>query len=768
MARLALLETDPSSAVTRLHLLVRQREALRDAFRPAWDVLARHLDAADQEAWSDAALALVHVNAGAECLKACWTASAAIAEAGGNGRALAEGLHAGADVCRHAGAAAARLCFDAWPQAHRLADGAPGPWWRALLLLAQRGRESLPHAVGLTRRILEEGGPGLFATFVAAGLKHGGGDKARRQGFFSLEDPAALRVLAQAGEGLANEERRLRLFGRALWGFAPSLRGIDPVPGQPPPRRVSLAGRLIRMPHSWPGIPAAQAPRLYRAALAHATAHLAFGGPRFAVGQLKPLQLALIGLVEDARVEGLAMRRYPGLRRLWAPFHVAQASSASATAPALMARLARALFDPGFEDPDGWVAKGVALFHAQGEGLEDPALSRRIGGLLGNDLGQMRVQFNARTYVVEPAYRDDGLGLWDHPDPPDTPPEEIEMAVEAARIERREEDREDARADHTQPPNAERRGKARQRDADARGHMVATYPEWDRAAGVLRPDWTSVREVAPRLGEPRLIEALMERESALLGRVNRLVRSARIGRATRLRRQAEGHDFDLDALIEAGVMMRAGIMPDDKVHRSSAPLERDIAVAVLIDVSMSTADRIEPDGPSILDVERTAVAVLAEAMAALGERFCLMAFSSDGREDVRVTTVKGIGEAYGPACKARLVGLTPDASTRLGAALRHAGAALAPIRSHRKLVIALTDGEPSDVDVPDPADLVEDARRAVLELRGQGIDAFGVTLDPQGVGSGPVVFGRANHMPARRLEDLPRRLSDLYFRLARR
>ena len=126
-----------------------------------------------------------------------------------------------------------------------------------------------------------------------------------------------------------------------------------------------------------------------------------------------------------------------------------------------------------------------------------------------------------------------------------------------------------------------------------------------------------------------------------------------------------------------------------------------------------------------------------------------MTFSSDGREDVRVVTVKGIGETYGGACKARLAGLAPDASTRLGAVLRHAGAALAPVRSHRRLVIVLTDGEPSDVDVSDPADLVEDARRAVLELRGQGTGVFGVTLDPLGVGSGPVVFGRANHMPAR-------------------
>ena len=40
------------------------------------------------------------------------------------------------------------------------------------------------------------------------------------------------------------------------------------------------------------------------------------------------------------------------------------------------------------------------------------ALCRRIGSALGNDLGQMRVQFNAKDYAVQPAYRDDNIGLW--------------------------------------------------------------------------------------------------------------------------------------------------------------------------------------------------------------------------------------------------------------------------------------------------------------------------------------------------------------------
>lgn len=38
------------------------------------------------------------------------------------------------------------------------------------------------------------------------------------------------------------------------------------------------------------------------------------------------------------------------------------------------------------------------------------------GNLLGNDLGQMRIQFNPRTYRVEPLYRDDNSGLWDTDD----------------------------------------------------------------------------------------------------------------------------------------------------------------------------------------------------------------------------------------------------------------------------------------------------------------------------------------------------------------
>jgi nitric oxide reductase activation protein len=297
--------------------------------------------------------------------------------------------------------------------------------------------------------------------------------------------------------------------------------------------------------------------------------------------------------------------------------------------------------------------------------------------------------------------------------------------------------------------------------------VIAKYPEWDRAHGVERPDWTTVREVAARPGDPRLVEEALDRADVLRNRIRRLVRGMRVGRPTRLKRQFDGHDLDVDAMLEAGIALRMHQEPDPRIFRATASRQRDLAVLLLLDISESTRDRLE-SGASILDVERLAFAVLAEAMSTLGDPFCLLAFASNGRDDVQMTTVKGFNEAYDRACVGRLAALTSGLSTRLGTALRHAGEVISHARSFRKLVIVLTDGEPSDIDVADPLDLVEDARRAAVGLRARGIDGFGVVMGSSAMTSAVRIFGRGNTMLVPRVEDLPTRLSEVYFRLARR
>ena len=46
--------------------------------------------------------------------------------------------------------------------------------------------------------------------------------------------------------------------------------------------------------------------KTYQAAVFHMGAHLRYGKKSFEVGQLKPMQVAIISIIEDARVEMLA------------------------------------------------------------------------------------------------------------------------------------------------------------------------------------------------------------------------------------------------------------------------------------------------------------------------------------------------------------------------------------------------------------------------------------------------------------------------------
>ena len=82
----------------------------------------------------------------------------------------------------------------------------------------------------------------------------------------------------------------------------------------------------------------------------------------------------------------------------------------------------------------------------------------------------------------------------------------------------------------------------------------------------------------------------------------------------------------MDAVLDAEIAQTAGELPDDRLYRSSALQMRDLATVVLVDVSESTRHG------HLLETERLAVALLAEAMAGLGDPFSLLAFASDGRD----------------------------------------------------------------------------------------------------------------------------------------
>ena len=162
---------------------------------------------------------------------------------------------------------------------------------------------------------------------------------------------------------------------------------------------------------------------LARAAVAHAAAHVRHSLPHQPTDKLKPMTVAVVSALEDARVERLAMADMPGLRRWWAPFHADPPDEADLSFGGFVARLGSVLFHPGRSSGNYWIGKGRELFERQAcTDLLDHEAFRRIGSVLANDLGQMRVRFEPQQYRVSPAYRDDNSYLWTHSERPEQEP----------------------------------------------------------------------------------------------------------------------------------------------------------------------------------------------------------------------------------------------------------------------------------------------------------------------------------------------------------
>lgn len=129
---------------------------------------------------------------------------------------------------------------------------------------------------------------------------------------------------------------------------------------------------------------------------------------------------------------------------------------------------------------------------------------------------------------------------------------------------------------------------------------------------------------------------------------------------------------------------------------------------------------------------------------------------------------KDFAERCAAPARDRIAGMRAGLSTRLGAALRHAGTALADQPGERRLLLVITDGQPSDIDVHDARYLTEDARQAVQALRGGGIQTYCLSLDPRGDAYAARIFGAAHYQVLDRVDRLPEKLPRLVLALTRR
>jgi len=204
---------------------------------------------------------------------------------------------------------------------------------------------------------------------------------------------------------------------------------------------------------------------------------------------------------------------------------------------------------------------------------------------------------------------------------------------------------------------------------------------------------------------------------------------------------------------------RAGEGGTDRVFTDTRPAARDLSLAVLMDVSLSTDSWL--GDRRVLDVEMGALLALTHGLTACGDEHGIFTFTSR-RRSVTVATVKGFDEPLDGKVVRRIEALKPGQYTRIGAAVRHVTTELARRPHRHRLLLLLTDGKPNDIDHYEGRYGIEDTRMAIREARKAGLCVFGVTIDENARDYFPHIFGRGAYAIIRDIARLPTALPAIY------
>jgi len=312
-------------------------------------------------------------------------------------------------------------------------------------------------------------------------------------------------------------------------------------------------------------------------------------------------------------------------------------------------------------------------------------------------------------------------------------------------------------------------GKGAARENAENGVRAWRYPEWDCHLGDYLHAHTRVRE--RRAGKPAsqdkaFYEAVLERYPGLVRTVRRAFEMLRPQGLKLYRRWVEGDEFDYRALIDYQVDRRSRRTPSEKLYMKRVKEIRDVAVLLLVDLSRSTSNFASGSGFTVLDVEKDAIVLFTQALETVGDAYAVAGFSGTGPLGVDYYCIKDFEETLDDAVRERIAAMAPRRNTRMGAAIRHAAARMAAVTARVRLLILLGDGFPNDLDYKHDY-AVADTRKAISELRAQGIHVHAVTVNIDADPRLDELYGDIHHSVISEVRDLPDRMWRIYGALTR-
>ncbi|MCU7938310.1 MAG: VWA domain-containing protein [gamma proteobacterium symbiont of Bathyaustriella thionipta] len=610
--------------------------------------------------------------------------------------------------------------------------------------------------------------------------------------YFNLESADSKAMLQKERRGVLfiKVQRKLNFYLRALWGRDFFLRptGADYTDFRP-----YVEHRILHMPDAVDDLEVGEGQdkipglELYRATAAHMASHMCYSTSSISAEQLSPAQMFFIGFMEDARVEYKASNDFPGLQKLWLALLKVADHDDEPEHPTLktLEHIAVMLLDSKHEISinDEQINAFVDKFYDEIEARQD---DNNFSWHMGMELFNL---FAARKEVpslrilerIRIPYRDDNRFVWEF--------EEFDWSVETEYVpaSQRQVRKQVSVIEMANEVDCELVGDDAQEiwtcstnmrpyEDDLTDEQISFndmwgkepvsdpfhYQEWDYQIQLHRPDWATVYERRQPKGDPEDIHDILTAYKPIAHRIKQIIDLLTPEGVQRQRGLEDGDEVDINAAVDAMISIRMGEQPNPRITMRNVIKNRDLSVVVLMDLSESTNETMAGSDKTVLQLTREAATLVATAINGIGDPFALHGFASDGRHDVQYYRFKDFNQHFDDEVKSCLSGMKGGLSTRMGAALRHAGHHLLKQQERRKLILLVTDGEPADIDERDPQHLRHDTKKAVEELYTNGVLTYCLTLDPNADNYVKRIFGENNYTIIDNVDRLPEKLPTLF------
>jgi nitric oxide reductase NorD protein len=276
-------------------------------------------------------------------------------------------------------------------------------------------------------------------------------------------------------------------------------------------------------------------------------------------------------------------------------------------------------------------------------------------------------------------------------------------------------------------------------EIDAKGFHL-TYNEWDFSKRIYKENFCKVYPKSQQKTDPNYYKKTIAKNASTLLGLRKMLTNVN-NRMQQQKRQTQGDEFDIDAITDLYIDVHSKRTPSENIYISNRKKEKDLSILILLDISLSSDGYAA--GNRVIDVEKEVSILFGEILNEFNIDFSIDSFYSKTRNFSTYLTVKDFDENWNIA-KHKIGAIEPNGYTRIGAALRHAGARLDKRDTKNKWVILISDGKPNDYDKYEGKYGVNDVKQALRELNNRNINSYALAIEAQAKYYLPQMFGQ-NH-----------------------